>query len=220
MRETFQAFPRGRETIWEVFYETIWARVIASQQSLRDTGVSILAARYLDVSQGPRVSGPVFRFSRMPLEGVPTLRLLPLLGPQIISGGKGCEVCRKYSGTFELHLPRKDLCCLCPPRGPENPGNSSRSKVGRKVGQKQVESIGISDSTMCILGALQRKEDLQRVFVKIVDFIQFKGFFSGISKEQALLRKSKAPRKSPEKRTFLSLAFCNAPSLHTVNFCF
>ena len=32
-----------------------------------------------------------------------------------------------------------------------------------------------------------------------------------------ILRKSKAPRKSPEKWTFLSLAFYNAPSLHTVN---
>ena len=31
-----------------------------------------------------------------------------------------------------------------------------------------------------------------------------------------MLRKSKAPRKSPEKWTFLSLAFYNAPSLHTV----
>ena len=40
----------------------------------------------------------------------------------------------------------------------------------------------------------------------------------GILTEQAILRKSKAPRKSPEKWTFLSLAFYNAPSLHTVNF--
>ena len=40
-----------------------------------------------------------------------------------------------------------------------------------------------------------------------------------MSKEQALLRKSKAPRKLPEKWTFLSLAFYNAPSLHTVGFC-
>ena len=32
-----------------------------------------------------------------------------------------------------------------------------------------------------------------------------------------ILRKSKTPRKSPEKWTFLSLAFYNAPSLHTVN---
>ena len=34
------------------------------------------------------------------------------------------------------------------------------------------------------------------------------------------MRKSKTSRKSPEKWTFLSLAFYNAPSLHTVNdFC-
>ena len=38
----------------------------------------------------------------------------------------------------------------------------------------------------------------------------------GIPREQAILRKSKAPRKSPEKWTFLSLAFYNAPSLPTV----
>ena len=31
-----------------------------------------------------------------------------------------------------------------------------------------------------------------------------------------ILRKSKTPRKSPEKCNFLSLAFYNAPSLHTV----
>ena len=38
----------------------------------------------------------------------------------------------------------------------------------------------------------------------------------GIFREQALLRKSKTSRKSPQKWTFLSLAFYNAPSLHTV----
>ena len=37
---------------------------------------------------------------------------------------------------------------------------------------------------------------------------------------QAILRKSKPPRKSPAKWTFLSLAFYNAPSLHTVNYHF
>ena len=55
------------------------------------------------------------------------------------------------------------------------------------------------------------------MFVKIGDFVKFKGFLSGIPREQAILRKSKAPRKSPEKWIFLSLAFYNAPSLHTVN---
>ena len=33
-------------------------------------------------------------------------------------------------------------------------------------------------------------------------------------------RKAKTPRKSPEKWTFLSLAFYNAPSLHTVKVTF
>ena len=42
-------------------------------------------------------------------------------------------------------------------------------------------------------------------------------FSCGISREQAILRKAKAPRKSPEKWTFLSLAFYNAPSLHIVD---
>ena len=45
------------------------------------------------------------------------------------------------------------------------------------------------------------------MFVKIRDFIKFEGFSCGIPREQAILRKSKTPRKSPEKRTFLSLAF-------------
>ena len=48
------------------------------------------------------------------------------------------------------------------------------------------------------------------VCVQICDFIKLKGFFScGIPREQALLRKSKKPRKSPEMWIFLSLAFCN-----------
>ena len=47
---------------------------------------------------------------------------------------------------------------------------------------------------------------LQGAFVKIGNFIKFKGFL-GIPREQAILRKAKTPRKSPEKRTFLSLAF-------------
>ena len=55
------------------------------------------------------------------------------------------------------------------------------------------------------------------MFVKIGDFTKFKGFSCGIPREQAILRKSKTPRKSPDKWTFLSLAFYNAPSLHTVD---
>ena len=55
------------------------------------------------------------------------------------------------------------------------------------------------------------------VCIKIGDFIiEFKDFSCGIPREQAILRKAKTPRKSPEKRIFLSLAFYNAPSLHTV----
>ena len=54
------------------------------------------------------------------------------------------------------------------------------------------------------------------MFVKIGDFIKFKGFPCGVLTEQALLRKSKTPRKLPEKWIFLSLAFYNAPGLDTV----
>ena len=55
-----------------------------------------------------------------------------------------------------------------------------------------------------------------RGVVKIGDFIKFEGLLLEFLGEKALLKKSKKPRKSPEKRTFLSLAFYNAPSLHTV----
>ena len=65
---------------------------------------------------------------------------------------------------------------------------------------------------------VKTRGDLQGVFVKIGQVIIFKGFSCEIPREQALLRKSKAPRKTPEKRTFLSLAFNNAPSLHTADF--
>ena len=58
------------------------------------------------------------------------------------------------------------------------------------------------------------------MFVKIRDFIRFKGFPVEIPGEQAILRKSKVPRKSPDKWTFLSLAFYNAPSLDTVDLSF
>ena len=61
--------------------------------------------------------------------------------------------------------------------------------------------------------------DLQGAFVRIGDFIRFEGFSSGIPTEQAILRKAKTPRKSPEKWTFLSPAFYNAPSLDTVDLC-
>ena len=57
------------------------------------------------------------------------------------------------------------------------------------------------------------------MFVKIGDSIKFKGFSCGIPREEAILRKSKTRRKSPEKWIFLSLAFYNAPSSDTVE-CF
>ena len=66
-------------------------------------------------------------------------------------------------------------------------------------------------STVRKLGALQRQVDLQGVSCKNRWFyIRSKRFSCGILREQALLRKSKTPRKSPEKWTFLSLAFYNA----------
>ena len=49
-------------------------------------------------------------------------------------------------------------------------------------------------------------------------FYYFERFSCGIPREQAILRKPKTPRKSPEQWTFLSLTFYNAPSLDTVNF--
>ena len=47
-------------------------------------------------------------------------------------------------------------------------------------------------------------------------FYSISSFSWGIPREPATLRKAKTPRESPEKWTFLSLAFYNAPSLHTV----
>ena len=51
----------GRETVWEAFEETIWARVIASQKLSRDSGETIFAARHQDVSQGPLGSARAVR---------------------------------------------------------------------------------------------------------------------------------------------------------------
>ena len=64
----------------------------------------------------------------------------------------------------------------------------------------QMQAIGLVQtpsifSAVCILGALKRKEDLQGMFVNFGDFIEFNGFSCGILAEQALLRKSKKPRK-------------------------
>ena len=53
------------------------------------------------------------------------------------------------------------------------------------------------------------------MFVKIGILSNLKVFLW--NREQAIVRKAKTPRKSPEKWTFLSLAFYNAPSLDTVD---
>ena len=68
--------------------------------------------------------------------------------------------------------------------------------------------------TRCIV----KTSGFTRGVCKIWGFYSIQRFSCGIPREQAILRKSKTPRKSPEKSTFLSLAFCNAPSLHTVDF--
>ena len=57
---------------------------------------------------------------------------------------------------------------------------------------------------------------LQGAFVKIGGFVQFKVFLVEFLENRRSLRKAKTSRKSPGKWTFLSLAFYNAPSLHTV----
>ena len=60
--------------------------------------------------------------------------------------------------------------------------------------------------------------DLQGVFVKIRDFIKFKGFLVELQSRRSW-ENQKTHRKSPEKWIFLSLAFYNAPSLDTVDYC-
>ena len=56
----------------------------------------------------------------------------------------------------------------------------------------------------------------RQVFVKIGDFVKFKGFLVEFLENRRSWEKQKPHRKSPEKWTFLSFAFYNAPSLHTV----
>ena len=67
---------------------------------------------------------------------------------------------------------------------------------------------------VCIVGHCKDKWVYKGCFVKIGNSIKFEDF---LVREQALLRKSKTSRKSPDKWTFLSLAFYNAPSLQTVD---
>ena len=64
-----------------------------------------------------------------------------------------------------------------------------------------------------LLGALSGQVGLQGVSVKNSESLNLKAHGCGeISREQARLRNSNNPRKPPEKSTFLSLAFYNAPS--------
>ena len=59
---------------------------------------------------------------------------------------------------------------------------------------------------------------LQGVIVKIGAFVKFQGSKStGIPREEALLRKSKHPRKSPELGTLLRLAFTMHPVCTLLN---
>ena len=68
----------------------------------------------------------------------------------------------------------------------------------------------------CKLGALQSGS--LRGICKVGDFYpSISRFSTGNPREQAHLRKSKTPRELPEKWTFLSLAFYNAPNVHTVD---
>ena len=66
-------------------------------------------------------------------------------------------------------------------------------------------------------GGIVKTSGFTRGVCKNRGFIKFKGFLVEFLESGALLRKSKPPRKLPEKWIFLSLAFYNAPSLHTVD---
>ena len=55
------------------------------------------------------------------------------------------------------------------------------------------------------------------MFVKIRDFIKFKGYLVEFLQSRRSSEKQKH-QKIARKWTFLSLAFCNAPSLHNVHF--
>ena len=55
------------------------------------------------------------------------------------------------------------------------------------------------------------------MFVNIGDCIKFQGFLVEFLERTGDPEKVKTPRRPPEMWTFLSLAFYNAPSLHTVD---
>ena len=63
-----------------------------------------------------------------------------------------------------------------------------------------------------------KEEDLQGVFVKIGDFIKFKGCLVKFLQNRRSSENQKPPEKK-EKSIFLSLTVYNAPSLHTVKMC-
>ena len=65
---------------------------------------------------------------------------------------------------------------------------------------------------MCILGALQRQVDLQGVFVKIGDFIKFKGFLVEFLKS----RRSWENQKPPENRQKSGLFWASPFTMHLV----
>ena len=70
---------------------------------------------------------------------------------------------------------------------------------------------------MSKLGALLRRVDLQGAFTKKSAILLNLKVFLWNSQGTGAPAKIKSPRKSPDKRTFLSVAFYNAPSLHTVD---
>ena len=95
-------------------------------------------------------------------------------------------------------------------------GNNRVVMQMKTIGLAQTQSIF---STVCILGALQRKEDLQGVFVKSVMSLNLKVFLWNFYRTGAP-QKITNPQKIAKKKDFLSLAFYNAPSLRAVNFFF
>ena len=114
--------------------------------------------------------------------------------------------------VFDLHV---SVSCLFGPRDADHLSDHVHGKILRNNVSVRFYSgkllIINSVHTRCIV----KTSGFKRVFVKIGDFIKFR-LSCGIPREQVILRKSKAPRKLPEKWTFLSLAFYNAPSLDTV----
>ena len=67
-------------------------------------------------------------------------------------------------------------------------------------------------STVCILGALQRRVDLQGVFVKIGDFLKFKGFLVEFLEN----RRSWENQKPPANRQKSGLFWASPFTMHLV----